>query len=189
MSTINYVIVEVEKAYNNEVVLSTGLNIVVNTTIESVEHINRKAVVVEAPDFTVLEEGDEVIIHHNILRLRNGVGGKMVSSSFHLEGNRYFVPLTEVFMYKRDGDWVCLDPFCFVKPVKAQGQELYLGKDSTHKGMEKLRGVMIHPNSQLKAMGIEKGDNIIFSPNSEYEFSIDGELCYKMATRDIMAKV
>lgn len=186
--TINYIIVEVDEAYVNEV-----NGIVVNSTIESVAHINRIAKVVDAPEFTILEKGDEVVIHHNMLRLRNGIRGKKVKSNYHLEGNLYFVPLTEVFMYKRgDSEWSSLQPFVFVKPIPKEEeltQGLLIGVDNSnsHKGMQKLRGLVKYGNESLSSKGVNNGDKVIFSPWSEYEFNIDGEILYKMSTKDIVA--
>mgnify|MGYP000206339824 CR=1 FL=1 len=57
MKTVNYIIVEVEEAYNNKLD-----GIIINNSIENVGNINRVAKVVSAPKFTVLNKGDEVII-------------------------------------------------------------------------------------------------------------------------------
>ena len=185
--TINFVIVEIDDAYKNEI---EGL--VVNSTIESVAHINRIARVVEAPDFTILEEGDEVVVHHNMFRLRNGNRGKRIQSDYHIEGKRYFIPLTEVYMYKRGDDWKAIRPFVFVKPIvyedkKVNGFTINSGESNSYKGREKLRGIIKHSNEELEAQGIKVGDEIVFSYYSEYEFNIDGETLYKMATKDILA--
>lgn len=186
--TINYIIVEIDKAYNNE----EG-GVVVNNTIESVAHINREATVVDAPDFTILKKGDKIIAHHNMFRLRNGIGGKLVQSNYHLEDNKYFIPLTEVFMYKRgDSDWNAIRPYVFVKPTPKE-DEIFNGfiinatESNSHKGMKKLRGIMKYPNDELIAKGIKAGDEVVFSEWSEYEFNIDGEILYKMSTKDILA--
>lgn len=197
MGSINYVIIEAEQAYNNEIEISNGNTLVVNTTIESIEHINRIGKVIDAPEFTILEKGDEVIVHHNIMRLRNGVHGVQVESNFHIEDNKYFVPLTEVFMYRRNGgEWKAIDPFCFVKPIKQDKKEkigsLLLPENSTegtHKGMVKNQGIMMYPNKELEELGVVKGTRVIFSDYSEYEFMIDGELFYKMSTKDIIGTV
>ena len=101
MKSINYLIVELDKAYENEVEVSTGEKVIVNSTIEDVSFINRKARVVSAPEFTILQKGDEVIVHHNIFRLRNDVKGVVAPSNYDIGDNKYIVPLTEVFMYKR----------------------------------------------------------------------------------------
>lgn len=196
MPTINYIIIESKQAYNNEVELKNGQKIIVNSTIESVEHINRVGKVVEAPDFTILQKGDEVVVHHNIMRLRNGVKGQKVESNFHIEDNKYFVPLTEVFMYKRDGgNWTAIDPYCFVKPIKKEVEKkgsILLpenNKEGTHKGMLKNMGILTYGNKELEEIGVEEGTQVIFSDDSEYEFVIDNELFYRMRTKDIIGIV
>lgn len=194
MESFNYIIVEVESDYNNEKRITDDISIVVNTTIESVEHINRKAKVISAPDFTILKSGDEVIIHHNICRLRNGVKGKMVNSDFWIEDKKYFVPLTEVFMYKRgDDDWKAIAPYCFVEPIKYEDNSNSLIKlidtSETHKGMIRNIGFMRYSNQILNDYNINDGDLIAFSDNSEYEFIIDNKLYYKMSVKDILGKI
>lgn len=197
MKTLNYLIVEINEAYDNTTTTGNGVTLITNTSIESVTNIIRQAKVVSAPEYTILKKGDEVIVHHNIFRLRNGIKGKLVSSNFFIEDNRYFVPLTEVFMYKRDGVWKSLDPYCFIKPIKSTKEKKLDGfllsdlsvKDSLHKGNEKLKGTMSYSNKGLTEIGIIEGDTIIFSPDSEYEFMIEGELYYRMKTNDIKIKI
>lgn len=189
MKAVYHVIVETDKAYNNEKKITEDISIVVNSTIESVEHINRKAVVLAAPDFVVLEKGDEVILHHNIFRLRNGLKGKRLESNFHIEDNRYFVPPTEIFMFKRgDSEWEALSPHCFVKPIKDDTEEgVILGVKETYKGNKKQYGEVIYPNKDMLDMGLKKGDIVAFSLYSEYEVEVENELLYKMSTKDILA--
>lgn len=188
--TINYVIVEIDEAYKNEV---GGL--IVNSTIESVAHINRIARVVDTPIFTTIKKGDEVVVHHNVFRLRNGLRGKRLQSNYHLEGNKYFVPLTEVFMYKRgDSDWQAIRPFVFVEPIKNEDKKvgnviINTSEENSHKGMVKLQGIIRYPNDELISKGVKVGDRIVFSYWSEYEFNINGETLYKMSTNDILAVI
>lgn len=190
MPTLNYLIVELDEAYNNEVEMSDNKSIIVNSTIESVAHISRKAKVIEAPNFVILKEGDEVIIHHNIFRLRRDVSGKIVPSNYYLEDNMYFVPLTEVFMYKRDSEWVSLEPYVFIKPIPLREEgEVLLNIKKEHKGREHQKGIISFNNKELVRQGVKVGDEVSFSKNSEYEFEIDGEVYYKMKTSDILAVI
>jgi co-chaperonin GroES (HSP10) len=190
MATLNYLIVELDVAYNNEVDISENQSLIVNSTIESVSHISRKARVLEAPDFVILQEGDQVIVHHNIFRLRNDTKGNLTQSNYCLGDNKYFVPLTEVFMYKRDSDWVCLEPYVFIKPIPLRAEETVLsGIKKDHKGMEYQKGLVAFNNKNLIDQGVKVGNEVAFSKNSEYEFDIDGELYYKMNTRDILAVI
>lgn len=190
MPTLNYLIVELDKAYENEVQVLEDQSLIVNSTIESVAHISRTAKVIEAPDFVILKEGDEVVVHHNIFRLRNDTKGNLTQSNYHLEGNKYFVPLTEVFMYKRDSDWICLEPYVFVKPIPLREEDsLLLGLKRQHKGMEFRKGSIAFNNKQLENQGVKVGDEVSFTKNSEYEFNIEGEIYYKMRTKDILAVI
>lgn len=197
MKTLNYLIVEIDQAYQNELQLQNGKSIIVNTTIESVSNITRKAKVLSAPDYTILEKGDEVIVHHNIFRKRNGYQGKIVNSNYLIEGKKYYVPLTEVFMYKRGKIWKALDPYCFIKPIESKDDIQHNGfllsdsfkKDLLHKGNVKLQGIVKYPNQSMLDWGIQEGDKVIFSPYSEYEFQIDNNLYYRMKTTDIRIKL
>lgn len=186
MKTVNYVIVEIDNLYNN-----TEGDIIVNDSIENVKNINRIATVISAPDFTILESGDKLIVHHNIFRKKYDVVGKQINSNFWIEGNKYFVPLSEIFMYKRDNDWIAIDPYCFVKPIKADEQEVvgFLLKENLHKGMVQHKGVVLYSNKELIKNGVNKGDKVMFSKNSQYEFDVDGVLCYRMKTNDILGIV
>lgn len=188
--TINNLIVEIDSTYNNEV----G-GITVNSTIESVAHINRVATVVEAPDFVTVKKGDKIVAHHNIFREKNGIRGKRLMSNYHLEGNKYFVPLLEVFAYKRgDEEWKALSPFTFVRPIEKEdevvgGIIINATEHNSYKNRVKNRGIMVYPNDDLIKQGVNKGDEVIFTPYSEYEFNINNEILYKMSTKDIVAKV
>tara|TARA_R110000772_G_scaffold224650_1_gene335293 strand:- start:138 stop:719 length:582 start_codon:yes stop_codon:yes gene_type:complete len=193
MRSSNYVIVELKDAYSNEQEISTGDSFIVNSTIEDVSYINRVAKVLVAPPFTILQEGDEVITHHNIFRLRNDVNGNIAQSNYHLDGDKYFIPLTELFMYRRGGgDWVAIEPYCFVKPIEQAKEDSFFDmslEDDSYKGMVSRHGIISYPNKGLIEQGIEAGDTIIFSEYSEYEFYIEGELYYKMSTKDIIGKI
>ena len=191
MRTVNYLIVELDEAYDNEVQVSTGDSVIVNSTIENVSHINRVATVLAAPDYTILKTGDKVVCHHNIFRLRNDVNGKVVPSNFNIEDNQYFVPLTEVFMYKRDSDWIAINPYCFVEPIKVVKSDLKfdITTEEAYKGRLDRKGILRYINKDIEAQGMREGETILFSKNSEYEFNIDGKLYYKMSTRDILATI
>lgn len=185
MDTINYVIVEVDNLYENS---KNGL--IVNDSIENVSNINRVGKVVSAPNSTMLIKGDLVIIHHNIFRKKYTVSGTQINSDFWIEGNLFHVPLTEVFMYKRESEWECLEPFCFVKPVLKKDEDIssFSLSDNLYKGNYSHIGEIKYLNDSLKK-DISVGDIIIFSNDSEYEFNIDGEILYKMSSKDVLGKI
>jgi hypothetical protein len=191
MKTLNYLIVELDEAYNNEVKVDSDKSVIVNSTIEDVSYVNRVATVVAAPSFTILKAGDKVVVHHNIFRLRNDVKGNVAPSNFFIEDNKYFVPLTEIFMYKRDSDWIALAPFCFVEPIEIQKDKVNfeITNEEAYKGRLDRKGILRYLNSDMEAQGMREGDKVLFSRNSEYEFNIDDKLYYKMSTKDILGVI
>lgn len=197
MKALHYTIIEVDQEYLNEI-KGKNSSLVMNTTIESVEHINRIGKVVAAPKGTVLLPGDEVVVHHNITRINNGHGGFPIRSEFWIKDNLFYVPATEIFAYCRDGLWTALAPFCFIKPVPMDTQyhngilmsPEALKQEISHKGMEKLKGLMWYSNQDLIDLGIKQGDEVLFSEDSEYEFKFPGEgILYKMSTKDILGTI
>ena len=189
MSTLNYLIVELDKAYDNEVDLGDNKTLIVNSTIESIESIVRVAKVVESPSFVIINEGDDIIAHHNIFRKKNDVNGNQTKGDYYLGGGKYFVPLTEVFMYDSGLGWNALDPFVFIKPIPFKEDETALlsGLEKDYKGMEHQKGIVAFNNKALRAQGLETGCKVSFSKYSEHEFKIEGEIYYKMKTKDILA--
>jgi co-chaperonin GroES (HSP10) len=48
-----------------------------------------------------------------------------------------------------------------------------------------LVGTIRYINEQLESFGLKEGDEISFKPESEYEFTVDGEKLYRMFTDNI----
>ena len=72
-----YVIRPVGERYNNSIKVDGDKSLIVNTEIFNHGYINRKAVVVSIPVNNIhkLQEGQEVIVHHNIFRRWHNVKG------------------------------------------------------------------------------------------------------------------
>ena len=185
MVSTHYLIVKAGSTYNNS---DNGL--ITNVTIDSVEHINREVTVVSSPDYTKIKEGYRVIIHHNILRESYDNRGVHTYGEYHIEGDLYYVPLTEVLMYKEQGgEWRSLDPYCFLKPVDLVEDSLLVGFKDEHKGREHNIATLYSPNEATKDLGIKVGDRLALKPYCEHEFTVDGVLLYKVNYKDILMKV
>ena len=70
--------------------------------------------------------------------------------------------------------------YCFVKPVPVK--KSYLSKTGDE---EPLIGTMKYINNELETLGVKVGDEISFTPDSEYEFIVEGEKLYRMFTNNI----
>jgi hypothetical protein len=50
-------------------------------------------------------------------------------------------------------------------------------------------GIMKYSNEYLISQGINAGDMVCFSPDNEYEFTVDGEKLYRMFDHQITIKL
>ena len=67
-----------------------------------------------------------------------------------------------------------------IKPVdKVDG---YLVKSFKE---EPLIGIVKYTNDYLDSQNVKKGDKVVFKPESEYEFNVDGEKLYRMFDHQI----
>ncbi len=150
--------------------------LIVNTGIEDHQFISKKAVVVSTPAAfkTKINIGDEVYIHHNIFRRWYDQKGRERNSSTYFKDDLYFVSPEQIYMYNLKPH---LD-YCFVKPI-LNNQILENRKEQPSVGIVK------YTNNTLKALGITPGTLITFTPNSEFEFIIDGERLYCMKSNNI----
>ena len=194
MTATLYFIVEVKDSYNNFTELDNGLRVMVNNTIDSVEHINRVGRVVSAPKGVKATQGDMILFHHNICRDSWGFKGSKRTSMFQIKPNFYFVPIPEIFMIKKaDSDsWTALDPFVFIEPIPAEKVVLSNGLSivkNDYNGMNEAVGKVAFVNETLKKQNVKDGDFITFEEYSQHEYIIDGKLYYKMKTSDILAVV
>ena len=156
-----------------------GEDIVMSATIEDASYTNRYAEIISTPSGYVgeLSDGCTIVTHHNTFRTINNMLGEEELSSAFIKEDMYFIDEEAIYLYKKDDDnWKAMSPYCFVKPVdKIQGFLLSI------ENYEKQHGIIkFAPHGT-----IEIGQYIVFSPDSEYEFDIDGELLYRMKLSDV----
>ena len=174
-SLYSFIVKPLEKRYDN--VRKIGdVNLIINTGIEDHQFISKKAVVVSTPAAfkSKVNVGDEVYIHHNIFRRWYDQKGRERNSSTYFKDDLYFVSPEQIYMYN-------LKPhlnYCFVKPLKNQS---FLNNRKEQPNV----GIVKYTNKTLEALGITSGTLITFTPNSEFEFIIEGERLYCMKSNDI----
>ena len=176
MQSLYYFIVKpLNDRYDNTRTVA-GTDLIINSGIEDHRFISKKAVVVSTPAAyaTKINIGDELYIHHNIFRRWYDQKGNERNSSTHFKDDLYFVSLEQIYMYNLKTH---LD-YCFVKPLKNQSV-LENRKEQPNVGIVK------YSNKPLEALGITPGTLITFTPNSEFEFIIEGERLYCMKSNDI----
>lgn len=181
-SLYSFIIEPKENRYENKKDID-GVELILNTEIQDHKFVSRVGVVLETPinGKTGIKKGDEVIVHHNVFRRFNDVRGQEVNGKSFFEEDKYFVYPDQVFMYNRNGEWKTLDGFCFVKPIK--NRKLFSVEPE-----EQLIGILKYVDNGLIKNGINNGDLVGFTPDSEYEFIIDQERLYRVPTNSICIK-
>mgnify|MGYP001237087960 FL=1 len=182
-SVFNFII-KSNKRYNNSKDIE-GKELILNTEISERDYMytNRIGVVKAIPAIikTPIKPGDSVILHHNVFRRWIDIRGKEKDSSSRIQENDYMVAPDQIYAYKRNGKWKCLDEYCFVKPIKEDLKWSVLRE-------QKLLGELVYSNEYLESLGLSVGDVVGFSPDSEYEFNIDDEKLYRVLSNQITIK-
>ena len=150
--------------------------LIINSSIENHIFVSKKAVVVSTPAAykTKIKVGDQVYIHHNILRRYYDVRGVEKNSGTFFKDNLYFCAPEQIYMYNTKPH---LD-YCFIKPIKNQS---FLSNRKEQPNV----GIVKYTNNTLEALGITPGTLITFTPNSEFEFVVGDERLYCMKSNDI----
>ena len=151
------------KRYDNTKSIG-GIDFIISTSEEDHKFSNRFAEVFELPlgYNGPIEVGDTLLVHHNVFKYYNDVRGRQKSGKSFFKDDLFFIETDQFFMYKKGSTWNAYDKYCFVKPIPAT--ESYIKKPFTN---EPLIGLMKYPNQYLIDQGINKGDMVCFSPDSE----------------------
>lgn len=176
MQSLYYFIVKPSKERYDNIRRVDDTNLIINTSIENHRFISKKAVVVSTPAAynTKINIGDEVYVHHNVFRRWYDQKDRERNSSTFFKDDLYFVIPEQIYMYNLKPH---LD-YCFVKPLKNQS---FLENRKEQPNV----GIVKYSNKSLEALGITPGTLITFTPDSEFEFIIEGERLYCMKSNDI----
>ena len=176
-SVHNFVVTPKGERYNNKKQIDGG-ELILNTEIFNHQYINREALVISTPiaGHTEIQAGDTVLVHHNVFRRWHDVKGVEKNSRSYFTESIYFVNYDQIFLYKRNNNWVAPKGYCFIKPLKAVNQF------NTEKE-KPLQGIVKYSDGSVKI-----NDLVGFTPNSEYEFIVDGQRLYRVFSKFITIK-
>ena len=176
-SVHNFVVTPNGDRYNNTKKIGDS-ELILNTEIFNHQYVNREALVISTPiaGHTDIRAGDTVIVHHNVFRRWHNVKGVEKNSRSYFNENTYIVNYDQIFLYKRNKSWTAPKGYCFVKPLKAINQ-FNIEAEKPLQGIVKYSDGTIDTNSLVG-----------FTPNSEYEFIVDGERLYRVLSKFITIK-
>ena len=176
-SVYNYVVKPKGGRYNNSKKVGDK-DLILNTEIFNHQYINRQATVISTPIIgnTNIEVGDDVIVHHNVFRRWHNQHGEEKNSRSYFKEDTYIISQDQIFLYKTFWQWKTIPGFCWVKPIK-NFNKLDIDQE------QPLMGIIEYADK-----GFNKGDLVGFTPNSEYEFVIDGQKLYRVLSKFITIK-
>ena len=155
-SVYNFVVKPKGERYNNTKKLG-GKELILNTEIFNHQYVNREAIVISTPLIgnTDIKPGDTVIVHHNVFRRWHNQHGEEKNSRSYFNEDTYFINYDQIFLYKRDKQWIAPKGYCFVMPLKAT--------DKFNIESEKpLQGIVKYSDGTVKV-----NDLVGFRPSSE----------------------
>jgi co-chaperonin GroES (HSP10) len=206
----NYFLVQVEKAYDDTIEFN-GREIFLDIKFDPYRFARQYGVVYETPrwlpkglEFDV-KKGDKIYFHHLITAAKGGVtidkkfsneSGQDYKSANLVdwveEENVYKVHWQQIYARVRKGKLKMLHHWNFVKQ-KVESEDNIKTKSGIFFKPEvediTLHGTIVHMNDWLKNQGVKTGDEIVFSENSEYDMTIEGEKLLRMRNEDILALV
>ena len=176
-SVYNFVVKPKGNRYNNSKKVGDS-ELILNTEIFNHQYVNREAVVISTPIIgdTNIKAGDTVIVHHNVFRRWHNIKGVEKNSRSYFNESTYFISQDQIFLYKRYWEWKTPKGYCWVKPLKATDQ-------FNIKQEKPLQGIVKYSDGTVNV-----NDIVGFTPNSEYEFVIDGERLYRVFSKFITIK-
>ena len=176
-SVYNFVVTPIGERYNNKKKVGDK-ELILNTEIYNHQYVNREAIVISTPIIgdTDIKPGDTVIVHHNVFRRWHNVKGIEKNSRSYFNESTYFITQDQIFLYKRDGEWIAPKGYCFIKPLKAIDQ-------FNIESEKPLQGVIKYSDGTVQV-----GDLIGYRPKTESEFIVDGERLYRVLSNLITIK-
>jgi len=176
-SVYNFVVTPKGERYNNKKQIGDS-ELILNTDIYRHEFTNREAIVMSTPIIgdTDIKPGDTVLTHHNVFRRWYDIKGVEKNSRSFFNESTYFINHDQIFLYKRDNEWITPKGYCFVKPLQAVD-------NFNIKNEKPTQGIVKYSDGT-----VEVGDLIGYRPKTECEFIVDGERLYRVLSNFITIK-
>ena len=168
-----FIISPIGERYNNSKKIGDK-ELVLNTEIFNHQYVNRLAKVIATPLLfqSPLNVGDEVIVHHNIFRRWTDVKGREKNSRSYWKEDKYIISQDQIYLYNNKA----MPSYSFVQPIKSNNK---LASDTE----QPLVGIIKYTDGAFDINTL-----VGFTPNSEYEFVINGERLYRVMNKFITIK-
>ena len=176
--------IQVEKETEDTILLN-GKEMYRDTSYDPMKLARQYGTVYKTPTLDTsdagIQEGDKVWFHHFIATPTNHV-------SHADKDNIYQAYLEQIYLIERKGEYIPVGVWNFMEQEmkEAEMSESGIFLDYSPSEVE-FHGTAILINDWVKDQGVEVGDRVMWSENSEYEMDIDGRKLLRMRNVDILA--
>jgi len=148
--------------------------LILNTEVSNHQFVNRLAKVIATPLLfqSPINVGDEVIVHHNVFRRWYDVKGREKNSRSYWKEDKYIISEDQIYLYNNKA----MPGYSFVQPIKSNNK-------LTSNTEQPLVGVIKYTDGAFDINTL-----VGFTPNSEYEFVIQGKRLYRVLNKFITIK-
>ena len=176
-SIYGFLVKPVGERYNNVKKIGDK-ELILNTEIYNHQYINREAEVLSVPKIgkTDIKVEDKVIVHHNVFRRWHNVHAEEKNSRSYIKKDLYIVHSDQIFLYKRKNKWIAPKGYCFVQPIKETN-------DFNIETEKACIGTVLYSDGSVDVNSL-----VGFTPNSTFEFVIDGIRLYRVLSKFITIK-
>ena len=172
----DFIVSPIGERYNNSTKVDDK-ELILNTEVFNHQYVNRLAKVIATPLLfqSPINVGDEVIVHHNIFRRWTDVKGIERNSRSYWKEDKYIISQDQIYLYKKQ-EWLAMPGYSFVQPIKSNNK-------LTSDVEQPLVGIVKYTDGNLNVNTL-----VGFTPNSEYEFVIEGKRLYRVLNKFITIK-
>ena len=159
-----------------------GTEFITSVSVEDYTVSNRFAEVVSTPiDYKGdIKPGDVLVVHHNVFKYYYDMKGREKSGRSFFKEDLFFIDYDQFYMYCKNEVWKTHSKYCFIKPVSVRESIIMKPVEE-----EPLVGVVKYTNPILTKLGVKENDEVVFEPECEYPFYINGEKLYRMFWNNI----
>ena len=184
MVSPNSFIIRLPKKFKDEIEIA-GTKMYLDSKFDEFGNRFMGAEIVSVPSKydTGAKAGDTLYFHHHIVLNKDfSLGDSMYLVPFHPQGNRNNMANA----YKNEdginmlGQWVFLEPMESSLKIKSQFIELL------DQEVDNDRGRLLFTSNDIAEEGLEVGDVVYFSKNSDYEMEVDGRKVWRMLINDLL---
>ena len=190
MKTLNFFVVEIPKRLNDTIRTESGFEIYVDTKFDEFKHRTTEAEVVSSPVKykTGVKKGDTLYFHHLVV-VNDGQPLTGMDDQYIVKCDPKYTIGNQAFAYKSKKTGK-------VKPLFGwailEGVEEHIDKPSelievvTLQEKPTRKGKVSFDSSDLKDLGVKKGDVVGFAKDMDYRLIIDEKEYYRVRSEDLL---